>query len=281
MGLQVPETRIFLESGDPGETARAIELLGFLDGQVTCPPLMEQAADAILGREESRKMDLDQYVSFYRRNLGQISKLVPQGQVHFDLYAEPTTSAEEILTQARSMVNWIPNGVIAIPIYREGLAAAQQCVKEDLLPINLSMCFSQEQAAGAYTATTGAMPERVFLTVFIRALEKNGEAPWEIIERILGMLHEGDGHLGVITAGIGTIDHFMTALELAPYAVAAPVDVLRQWADRELYRPQKSSAGPKEKEYRGIHLTRNWSEYDISHPLTTNLLKTYSRHWSV
>jgi transaldolase len=179
------------------------------------------------------------------------------------------------------MVNWIPNGVIAIPIYREGLAAAQQCVKEDLLPINLSMCFSQEQAAGAYTATTGAMPERVFLTVFIRALEKNGEAPWEIIERILGMLHEGDGHLGVITAGIGTIDHFMTALELAPYAVAAPVDVLRQWADRELYRPQKSSAGPKEKEYRGIHLTRNWSEYDISHPLTTNLLKTYSRHWSV
>ena len=71
MGLQVPETRIFLESGDPGETARAIELLGFLDGQMTCPPLMEQAADAILGREASRKMDLDQYVSFYRRNLGQ------------------------------------------------------------------------------------------------------------------------------------------------------------------------------------------------------------------
>jgi transaldolase len=38
--LENLKTKIFLDSGDPNETRKVIEILGFLDGQTTNPSLI-------------------------------------------------------------------------------------------------------------------------------------------------------------------------------------------------------------------------------------------------
>jgi transaldolase len=281
MGLQVPDTPVFLESGDPRDTTRAIEHLGFLNGQLTSPPLIDKAARAMLGDERAEKMTPEQFVPFYHEVLAQIAVLIPGGKVFFDVYADPGTSTEEILRQVHAMANWIPNGVIGIPISREGLKAAESCVKENLLPINLNMCFSQEQAAGAYRATMGAMPGSVYLTIFVDALEKDGKKGVQVMEDVMEMLHEGDGHLGVLGAGVRTMDQFMYLLGLGPAAVAAPINILEEWAEQGLPRPDKKLKydGRGKTDDREVHLTKDWSEYDLSHPLTAKMIERYFECW--
>ena len=109
MALHKPDTLIYLESGQPAETTRAIEHMGFLNGQLTSPPLIEEAARAMLSNERAKSMDAEQFVSFCHEVLGQISVLVPQGKVFFDLYADAGTSADEMMRQVRAMYNWIPD----------------------------------------------------------------------------------------------------------------------------------------------------------------------------
>jgi len=141
------KTKIFLDSGDPAETRQALDLLGFLDGQTTNPSLIAKNP-ATAGKKFSK----NQLTDFYKGVVREVSSLIPRGSVSIEVYADQKTSAEQMLEQGRQFFKWIPNAHIKYPITKEGLKAAEISVKEGMR-VNMTLVFSQEQAAAVYAAT--------------------------------------------------------------------------------------------------------------------------------
>src|SRR5208337_2698352 len=125
--------------------------------------------------------------------------------------ADSATKAEAMLEQGREMFGWIPNGHIKFPTSAEGLKAASLALKEGLR-VNMTLCFSQAQAAAVYAATRGARKGDVFVSPFIGRLDDRGENGMDLIAHIIRMYGKGDGHVEVLTASVRKIDHLLYAL---------------------------------------------------------------------
>ncbi len=149
------KSKIFLDSGDPAETKAIIKLLGFLDGQTTNPTLVAKNPYAKDRFEKGEKFTAEEIIDFYKQVVTEISKLIPQGSVSIEVYAEQDTKAEAMFEQAKKMNAWIPNAHIKYPTTAEGLKAAAQSIKEGI-SVNMTLCFTQDQAAAVYAATQGS-----------------------------------------------------------------------------------------------------------------------------
>ncbi len=277
------KTRIFLDGGDPEETKEVIRLLGFLDGQTTNPTLISKNPRARHRLERGEKFAREEIIDFYQETVREISKLIPQGSISVEVYADHSTLAEEMLSQGKEMFSWIPNAHIKFPTWREGLKAAEQAVKSGMR-VNLTLCFSQEQAAAVYAATQGAKRGDAFVSPFIGRLDDKGENGMDVISNILNMYRKGDGHVMVLTASVRKIDHLLYALKLGSDIITSPFNVLKEWAEKGLpmpgndyvYRPE----GLKSIPFKEIDLTKYWESYDIRHELTDKGMERFSADWN-
>ncbi|OGW55194.1 MAG: transaldolase, partial [Nitrospirae bacterium RBG_13_43_8] len=224
----------------------------------------------------------EEILDFYRNVVKEISGLIPQGSISIEVYAVSSTKADEMLKQGREMFSWIPNGHIKFPSAREGLKAAEKAVKEGMR-INMTLCFTQQQAAAVYAATQGAKRGDVFVSPFIGRLDDREEKGMDLIAHILKMYQRGDGHVEVLTASVRNIEHLLYALKLGSDIITAPFKVLREWVERGLTVPGNeyvyNSKGLKPIPYENVDLTRNWEEFDIYHDLTVNGMETFSSDW--
>src|SRR5574341_487311 len=168
------KSRIFLDGGDPAETRDVLKGLGFLDGQTTNPTLIAKNPEAKKRLERGEKFKKEEVLDFYRGVVRELSGLLPQGSISVEVYADQATTAGAMLAQGREMFEWIPNAHVKFPGSREGLRAAEQAVR-DGLRVNLTLCFSQEQAAAVYGATRGAKKGDVFISPFIGRLDARPE----------------------------------------------------------------------------------------------------------
>src|SRR4030042_5750299 len=141
------KTRIFLDGGDPEETREIIKILGFIDGQTTNPTLISKNPQAKQRLDRGERFSREEIIDFYRSVVKEISSLIPKGSISVEVYADLSTHAEEMLRQGKEMFAWIPNAHIKFPSSEEGLNAAEQAA-EGGMRINMTLCFSQEQAAG-------------------------------------------------------------------------------------------------------------------------------------
>ena len=277
------KTRIFLDGGDPEETREIIRLLGFLDGQTTNPTLISKNPSARNRLEKGEKLTRKEIIDFYQETVREISKLIPQGSISVEVYADHSTLAEAMLSQGKEMFSWIPNAHIKFPTSREGLKAAEQAVKSGMR-VNLTLCFSQEQAAAVYAATRGAKRGDVFVSPFIGRLDDRGENGMDLISHILQMYRKGDGHVMVLTASVRKIDHLLYALKLGSDIITAPFNVLKEWGEKGLptpgddyvYRPGSLKSIP----FKEIDLAGNWQSYDIRHELTDKGMERFSADWN-
>src|SRR6185503_14021710 len=89
------------------------------------PSVQEQIA-------AGKKYTKEEIYDFYKDVVTEISSLIPQGSVSIEVYADKTTSSEEMLEEGRKMFKWIPNAHIKYPTIPEGLKAAEQSVKEGI-----------------------------------------------------------------------------------------------------------------------------------------------------
>jgi transaldolase len=277
------KTRIFLDGGNPDETRDLIKRLGFLDGQTTNPTLIAKNPEARKRLERGEKFRQDEIFAFYRGVVKTVSDLIPRGSVSVEVYADAKTSAEDMLRQGREMFGWIPNAHIKFPTSREGLKAAEQAIKAGLR-VNMTLCFSQEQAAAVYAATRGAKKGNVFVSPFIGRLDDRGENGMDVIANILRMYQQGDSHVEVLTASVRNLDHFMEALRLGSDIITAPYDILRAWGEKGLPMPapdyRYDSKAMKAIPYRDIDLTKKWEAYDIRHDLTNKGMERFSADWN-
>ncbi len=276
------KTKIFLDGGNPDEAREIIKIMGFLDGQTTNPTLISKNPEARLRLERGEKFSKGELLLFYRNVVEEISKLIPQGSISVEVYADLHTSTDEMLRQGKEMFSWIPNAWIKFPSSKEGLKAAEQVAKEGMR-INMTLCFSQEQAAAVYAATKGTKRGYVYASPFIGRLDDRGENGMDIISHIIKMYEKGDGHVMVLTASVRKIEHLLCAIKLGSDIATVPFNILREWAGKGLpmpagdyvYNPKDLKSIP----YKDIILTKNWQEYDISHDLTVKGMEKFSADW--
>lgn len=277
------DTRIFLDGGDPEETKEIIKILGFLDGQTTNPTLISKNPQAKERLERGVRFSREEIIDFYKSVVKEISSLIPTGSVSVEVYADLSTKSAEMLGQGKEMFSWIPNAHIKFPSSEEGLQAAEQAVKEGLR-INMTLCFSQEQAAAVYAATLGGEKGDVFVSPFIGRLDDRGENGMDLIAHILRMFKKGDGHVEVLTASVRTLDHLLYALRLGSDIITAPFKTLKEWGENGLPIPSAgfvyNSEGLQAIPYRDVDLTKKWREYDIYHELTVKGMERFSADWN-
>jgi len=277
------KTRIFLDGGDPGETREISNLMGFLDGQTTNPTLISKNPKARQRLERGEKFSKEEILNFYHNVVEEISTLIPQGSISVEVYADLSTSAEEMLRQGEDMFSWIPNAQIKFPTSKEGLKAAEQAIKKGMR-INMTLCFSQKQAAAVYAATQGAKKGDVYVSPFIGRLDDIGENGMDLIAQIIKMYQKGDGHVEVLTASVRNIDHLLYALKLGSDIITAPFKVLKEWVERGVPIPGDdyvyNPKGLKPIPYKNVDLKKNWQEYDIYHELTDKGMERFSADWN-
>lgn len=277
------KSRIFLDGGNPAETRDVLKGLGFLDGQTTNPTLIAKNPEAKKRLERGEKFKKEEVLDFYRGVVRELSGLLPQGSISVEVYADQATPAGAMLAQGREMFEWIPNAHVKFPGSREGLRAAEQAVR-DGLRVNLTLCFSQEQAAAVYGATRGAKKGDVFISPFIGRLDDRGVNGMDLIANIIRMYRKGDGHVEVLTASVRNGEHFLNALALGSDIITAPYEVLKSWAEKGLPIPgQDFRPGPRALKpipYRRIDLTRDWERYHIRHDLTDKGMEKFSADWN-
>ena len=251
-------------------------LLGFLDGQTTNPSLIAKNPETA-----GKKFAKEELLEFYRKVVQEVSRVIPEGSVSIEVYADKNTNAEEMLRQGREMFSWIPNTHIKYPTTKEGLQAAQQSVKEGMR-VNMTLVFSQQQAAAVYAATRGAKKGDVFLSPFIGRLDDRGENGMNLIENILKMYQKGDGHVEVLTASVRNINHLIAAVQLGSDILTSPLKVLREWdqtgllVQGDFYKPEALNPIL----YEELSLEQDWTAFDISHELTDVGVERFSADWN-
>lgn len=277
------KTRIFLDGGDPDETREAIRLLGFLDGQTTNPTLISKNPEVRKRLEGGDKFTQKEIFDFYKKVVKEISSLMPKGSISVEVYADRSTEAKRMLEQGKEMFSWIHNAQVKFPTAKEGLKAAERAL-EDGLRINMTLCFSQEQAAAVYAATGGAKKGDVYVSPFIGRLDDRRENGMDLISHVIKMYEGGDGHVEVLTASVRNLDHLLYAIKLGSDILTSPFKILKEWAEKGLPIPggdYKYPAGDlRPIRYREITLDRNWQDYDLRHELTDKGMEKFSEDWN-
>jgi len=276
------KTKILVDGGDPAETSRIKDMLGFVDGQTTNPSLIAKNPEirklVASGRPLSRQEENEEY----KRIVQRISPLVGDAGVSIEVFADLDTTAEQMLAQGKDMFTWIPNAYIKYPCTHEGLRAAHMSVR-DGIRVNLTLCFSQEQAAAVYGATKGTAAP-AYVSPFVGRLDDRGENGMDLIQNIRRMYDPSDRHVHILAASIRSLDHLLAAFAFGADLVTVPAKVLEDWTAKEFplpgsdfsYKGKTADGRPlKPLPYKSLKLDQSWENFDLAHELTAKGIRKF------
>lgn len=275
------KTKIFLDSGDPKETEAIKKLLGFIDGQTTNPTLIFRNPKVQKRIKEKNYFSKEEIYENYKNIVKEISSQIHNGSISVEVYADYNTTADEMLLHGREMFSWIPNAHIKFPTTFEGLKAAEKAVKEGIR-VNMTLCFTQEQAACVYSATKGAKRGGVFVSPFIGRLDDNGFNGIELVKNIIDMY--GGSHVQVLAASIRNLNHLLAAIFYGIDIITCPFKILRQWTQEGMPLPNKNfryeASNLKSIPHKYIDLKQPWRNIKFQHKLIDIGLKKFAEDWN-
>jgi len=272
-----PKTKILVDGGDPQETLEIKEMLGFVDGQTTNPSLIANNPHIkeliASGHKLSNREEMDEYKNIVQT----ISPLVGDAGVSIEVFSDEKTTAQEMFSQGQEMFSWIPNAYIKYPCTAEGLRAAQNSVKQQMR-VNMTLCFSQQQAAAVYAATKGTK-EPAYVSPFVGRLDDIGQNGMDVVRNIKRMFSKGDGHVLVLAASIRSLEHLLYCFALETELATVPAKILKLWANKNFPIPEKrfqyQSSG-KPIQYQELDLKQPWQSFDIQHELTRKGIEKFA-----
>ncbi len=281
--MQLP-SKIFIDGGDPAETRNADAMLkkaGYhgLDGQTTNPTLIAKHAKDALKKD---KISVGEALTFYKKTVTEMQEIMPRGSISIQVIGDPATlTPQEMLSQARDRITWIPGGNIKFPCSRPGLEAAEIFCEEG--PTNFTLNFSQEQAAAGYIATK-SHNYTVYMSPFVGRLDDKGINGMDVVVNELEMYRKfGDGHVQVLTASLRNIKHLMYALWLKSDIITVPFKIFKEWADGGFTLPDKDfiydAPGLTEIPYKELNLDDDWKHFDLTHELTASGMQKFWEDW--
>ena len=264
-----PPSKILVDGGDADETRRVKSLLGFVDGQTTNPSLIAKNPEVKRLVSSGHRLTEQEEAAEYRKIVQEISPLVGDAGVSIEVFADLDTTAEQMLKQGRDMFTWIPNAYVKYPCTSEGLKAAHRSVLEGIR-VNITLCFSQQQAAAVYAATKGSR-EPVYVSPFVGRLDDIGQNGVDVVKNIKRMYADGDGHVHVLAASIRSSQHLLYSFHIGAELVTVPATVLEQWVSEGKPLPEEQFAYKPvgvEIPYEELDLEQPWKEFNIDHELT-------------
>lgn len=277
-------TKIFLDSADPSETAEALELLGFLDGQTTNPTLMSKNPKALQAIKSGIKLTEESLMDLYKETVQEIYHLIPDGSVSIEVNANLFSTADDLYRQAIAMNTWIPNAHIKFPTFAAGINAAHKFSEVNRGKVNMTLGFNQEQAAAVYSATLGAKKGDVFYSAFIGRLLDSGIDPIQNLTNVIDLLEDGDGHVEVLACSFRNLDQLLACLQLKVDIVTVSLKLIKEWSVTGFYIPNSDDIydfGKVEKpENITFDLNKPFIEFDIHHELTVKGIEGFERDWN-
>jgi len=286
-----PQTEIFLDSGDPLETKIALSMLGYLDGQTTNPSLVASNPQIQELIKNGGNLSESELLDAYKEIIQEIRKTIPDGSVSIEVYADIETKAEEMITQALSMNNWIDSAHIKLPSNSEGIKATHELSKSGV-NLNLTLCFSQSQAAAVYSATKDSERSSVFVSPFIGRLDDKNLKGMDLIKNIQLMYEKGDHHVELLAASIRSINHFLYCLYLGVDIITAPLKILKEWSDMGCptmdgpdsespeYLSYLNYGNFNDIYYEEISLDQDFTSYNTVNELTVAGIEKFANDWN-
>ena len=264
-----PHSKILVDGGDPEETIRIKELIGFVDGQTTNPSLIAKNPEVMHLVESGHRLTEREEAAEYRKIVQAVSPLVGDAGVSIEVFADLDTTADEMLTQGREMNSWIPNAYIKYPCIAEGLKAAQRSVAEGMR-VNITLCFSQQQAAAVYAATKGSRAP-VYASPFVGRLDDIGQNGVDLVRNVKRMFDQSDHHVLVLAASIRNVQQLLYVFHVQSELITVPSRILEQWAKEGMPLPGDDFAYKPvgtEIPYEELNLEQPWEQFNIEHELT-------------
>lgn len=271
-----PKTKILVDGGDPNETQTIKDLIGFVDGQTTNPSLIAKNPEIIRLLRAGHKLTEEQERNEYRKIVRAISPLVGDAGVSIEVFADLRTTAEHMVRQGEDMFSWIPNAYVKYPCTAEGFRAAEMSVASGIR-VNMTLCFSQQQAAAVYAATRGTR-EPAYVSPFIGRLDDIGQNGVDLVSNIRRMYENGDGHVLVLAASIRSIAHLLYCFSVGVDLVTVPAKILREWAEGGFQMPDarftfRETGSPIA--YEALDLELPWRSFHLDHELTTKGIEKF------
>lgn len=91
-----PKTKILVDGGDPTETLRVKQSLGFIDGQTTNPPLIAKNPEIERLIASGHTLSPEEEKNEYKKIVQRISPMVGDAGVSIEVFADLNTIAEEL-----------------------------------------------------------------------------------------------------------------------------------------------------------------------------------------
>jgi transaldolase len=189
-----------------------------------------------------------------------------------------------MIKEGKIFASWHKNIHVKVPATIEGIKAVQQ-LKKLKIKTNVTLVFSESQAAAVYQASLGAKRGQVFISPFVGRLDDMGKRGMDLIKNIIKMYKNGDGHVEVLTASIRNREHLLEAINFGSDCLTAPLKVLGL-AKQELINQQSinnletSKVNLQPIPYENVSLDRPWQEYDLKHSLTDQGIKKFTEDWN-
>jgi hypothetical protein len=105
--------------------------------------------------------------------------------------------------------------------------------------VNITLCFSQQQAAAVYAATKDTQ-EPAYVSPFVGRLDDIGQSGMDVVKNIKRTFSKGDSHVLVLAASIRSLEHLFYCFDLQTELATVPAKLLEQWASKNFPTPISS-----------------------------------------
>lgn len=239
MSIKLP--KLFLDSGDPEETRKAKGLLGHIDGQTTNPSLVAKNPEIKKMIDAGKKLTEADLLNEYKNVIMEIEKETA-GPVSVEVYADWDSTASDLLKQAENMYGWGNNIYMKFPTTQAGIDAAHEFSKQGGR-VNMTLVFTQNQAAAVYEATRNAAG--AFISPFMGRWDDRGYNGIDLVKNIIKQYREyekiekKESHVKVLAASIRTMDHFYSSIFLGADILTVPIKIIQEWVSEEKWVPDE------------------------------------------
>lgn len=224
-------TQYILDSGDPDEY-RSISTLAkehheVLFGATTNPTLI---AKKLAGRKVSQ----EQAFELQKQIVMEILDIVP-GPVSAEVYADETTTAEQMTEQGREIAKWHERIVVKLPTTVEGFKA-RTILRQEKVPINNTLIFSQQQVFAVCLHEKIIQQEGPikdmwppFISPFVGRLDDIGEDGTAVVEHAMHLKRAHNFTPLILLSSVRRVEHMKRGVDCEVDLITAPGKVYQEW----------------------------------------------------
>ncbi|MER9403732.1 fructose-6-phosphate aldolase [Mesorhizobium caraganae] len=190
--------KFFVDTADIKDI-KELNDLGLLDGVTTNPSLILKSGGKIA---EVTKQICD----------------IVEGPVSAEVVA---TEYKNMMAEAEVLAKIAPNVCIKVPLTLDGLKACKTIRTQMNRMVNVTLCFSANQALLA--AKAGAS----FISPFVGRIDDTGSDGMELIQEIRQIYDNYDYPTEILTASVRTVNHVKQAALIGADVITAPPATLK------------------------------------------------------